>query len=304
MIDVDNSEDLDMNELKDLLIKLQMESNLKTSSSMVNSLVQELNLCKKETQTFVDILLLPFKWTLSKKQFFSCQKVLDLLKHIRGKKKYRSVLKKQSEFLKFRMIESNIEKSVQNFEDLEKNPSKFICLNNDHDHKKTKINKIVSAIQLQFYLTLFPSPSKYEKKDPFLEDPIHTKPKVKCSISEPKRKIFCVESSGKRFDLNMTERKSKTYLDDPEWNFLKDWNDFRGESKEKENKFLPNIAGFIAEDSNISDNGNTTKALVDKNVDELEKSKKNIESNKIDININEINDFFNKIKTKRSKEII
>ena len=257
MIDADKSGDLDMGELKDLLIKLQMESNLKSSSNMVNSLVQELNSCKKETQTLVDMLLLPFKWTLNKKQFFSCQKVLDLLKHVKGKRKYRAVLKEQNEFLKFRMIESNIEKSVQNFDELEKNPSKFLCLNNDRDHKKTKINEIVSAIQLQFYLNLFPSPSKYEKKDPLLEDPIHTKPKVKCSISEPKRKIYCVESSGKRFDLNMTERKPKTYLDDPEWNFLRDWNEFRGEDREKEN----NLTEYLSRNNNRHKSCHTDKRV-------------------------------------------
>merc|ERR1712106_88737 len=300
----------DMKELKELLLRLHMESNLGGSTTMLNSLVQELNSCKSETQTMLDILLLPFRWRLRKKQFFSCPNILEFLKHIRGKKKFKASVKEDN-FLKFRMVESNIEKSVKTFEDLEKSPSKFICINNDRDNKKTKINKIVSAIQLQFYLNLFPAPSKFEKKDPSLEDPIHTKPKVKCSISEPKMKIYCVENTGKRFDLNMTVKKPKTYWDDPEWSFLRDWQEYKGENNDDgfvKNKphFLPNIAGFITGSvSNSSENQQSTKTMANSSRAESRDANKQSEKdlNAGDIDIHGINDFFKKMKEKREKEL-
>eukprot|EP00091_Calanus_sinicus_P014982 TRINITY_DN32808_c0_g1_i1.p1 TRINITY_DN32808_c0_g1~~TRINITY_DN32808_c0_g1_i1.p1 ORF type:complete len:121 (-),score=21.72 TRINITY_DN32808_c0_g1_i1:158-520(-) len=86
MTDGDSSDDLDMYEVKELLLKLHLESNLRSSTNMLNLLVQEFNSCKSETQTFLDVLLLPFRWRMSKKQFFSCPKILEFLKHIRGKK--------------------------------------------------------------------------------------------------------------------------------------------------------------------------------------------------------------------------
>ena len=51
-----------------------------------------------------------------------------------------------------------------------------------------------------------------------MEDPIHTKLKIKCSLNEPQQKIFCVENSGKRFDLNLsraeTQDRWERYLQD------------------------------------------------------------------------------------------
>jgi len=295
--DTDKSDDLNMNELKELLINVNLQSNIKSSTKMLNLLVQEVNLCKSQTQSLVDILLMPFWWSLSKKQFFSCYKLLDLLKQIRGKKTFRAQVKK-NDFLKFRMIESNVEKSVKTFENLGKYPSKFICINNDLNNKKIKKNKIVSGIQLQFYLDLFPIPSKFEKQDPFLQDSIHTKQKIKCSLSESERKIYCVENSGKRFDLNMTDRRPRPYWEDPDWKTLHEWDEFRNNMENKD-KFEPNIAGFIEGpgERNLKQEQENNIKLSNKTVIE------NISNQYLgDKQISEINNFFEKIQKKRHKE--
>ena len=124
----------------------------------------------------------------------------------------------KNDLLKFKMVESDIEKSVKLFQDLEKNPTKFICINNDLRKQDVEKNKVISALHLNFYLQMFPKPSKFEREDPTMEDPIHTKLKIKCSLNEPKQKIFCVENSGKRFDLNLsradTQDRWERYLQD------------------------------------------------------------------------------------------
>ena len=159
-----------------------------------------------------------------------------------------------------------------------------------------------SAVQMEFYQTMFPKPSKFEKEDPYFEDPIHTKAKVKCSISNEKQKIFCVENTGKKFDLNITADKPRPYWEDRDWNFIKEWNEYRGVNDEVGQNvtvFQPNIAGFIG----FSDKKLTSPMVNNSNeADNGHPPNEEIISENGKVEIDEINEFFDAMEKKRKKE--
>ncbi|XP_028139894.2 N-acetylglucosamine-1-phosphotransferase subunits alpha/beta [Diabrotica virgifera virgifera] len=68
----------------------------------------------------------------------------------------------ENKYVHFTMLNSNISDVVGNLDEIRRNKRKFVCLNDNLDESKSSENELVRAILYDFYLSLFPRPSKFE----------------------------------------------------------------------------------------------------------------------------------------------
>ncbi|XP_043943686.1 N-acetylglucosamine-1-phosphotransferase subunits alpha/beta isoform X2 [Protopterus annectens] len=91
----------------------------------------------------------------------NCKPVTDAIrKAYKDKNKYRFEIMGEDE-LAFKMIRTNVSHVVGQLDDIRKNPRKFICLNDNIDHKH-KDAQTVKAVLRDFYESMFPIPSQFE----------------------------------------------------------------------------------------------------------------------------------------------
>ncbi|CAH1107574.1 unnamed protein product [Psylliodes chrysocephalus] len=77
--------------------------------------------------------------------------------------KYKfEVVQNSDKFVSFAMLNSNISDVVGNLDEIRRHRRKFVCLNDNLDESKESENELVRAILYDFYLSLFPIPSRFE----------------------------------------------------------------------------------------------------------------------------------------------
>eukprot|EP00058_Branchiostoma_floridae_P023700 XP_002609190.1 hypothetical protein BRAFLDRAFT_125953 [Branchiostoma floridae] len=76
----------------------------------------------------------------------------------KNKFKYEVVSEDQ---VAFKMIRTNVSQVIGQLDDIRKNPKKFVCLNDNIDHKQ-KDAQLVKAVIVDFYEAMFPLPSQFE----------------------------------------------------------------------------------------------------------------------------------------------
>ncbi|KAJ8980378.1 hypothetical protein NQ317_009372 [Molorchus minor] len=106
--------------------------------------------------------------TIAKDLVISCPSLSRILTHRFGsvpKYKYEVIHDAESKYVIFKMLNSNISDVVSNLDEIRSNRKKFVCLNDNLDDTKASENALVKAILYDFYVSLFPYPSKFELPD-------------------------------------------------------------------------------------------------------------------------------------------
>ncbi|GJQ85928.1 hypothetical protein Trydic_g21777 [Trypoxylus dichotomus] len=100
--------------------------------------------------------------TISKELITGCSDIREILLERFGRRSryLHEIIKNVSKFVTFEMIQSDILSTVLKLDRIRRNPTKFVCIN-DNVYKKYNISAI-NAIWYDFYLSLFPLPSKFE----------------------------------------------------------------------------------------------------------------------------------------------
>ncbi|XP_057667171.1 N-acetylglucosamine-1-phosphotransferase subunits alpha/beta isoform X1 [Diorhabda carinulata] len=75
---------------------------------------------------------------------------------------FEAVHDSENKYVHFVMLNSNISDVVGNLDEIRRNRKKFVCLNDNLDESKFSENELVRAVLYDFYLSLFPQPSKFE----------------------------------------------------------------------------------------------------------------------------------------------
>jgi len=94
--------------------------------------------------------------------FGGCDPLLELYNKTVGKKnRYKFELESDENDIAFKMIRNNASKVAQQLDVIRREPKKFICLNDNIDHRKKSASKVVEALS-NFYTSLFPVHSQFE----------------------------------------------------------------------------------------------------------------------------------------------
>jgi UDP-N-acetylglucosamine-lysosomal-enzyme len=94
--------------------------------------------------------------------FGGCEPLLELYNKTVGKKnRYKFELESDEHDIAFKMIRNNASKVAQQLDVIRREPKKFICLNDNIDHRKKSASKVVEALS-NFYTSLFPVRSQFE----------------------------------------------------------------------------------------------------------------------------------------------
>ncbi|KAK9754076.1 Stealth protein CR2, conserved region 2 [Popillia japonica] len=111
-----------------------------------------------EYERYIDSIL-PL---VSKELIVKCDDIKEILLEKFGhRSKYVfNIIKNVSKYVAFEMINSNILSTVLKLDKIRKNPTKFVCIN-DNVYRRHNLSTI-NAIWYDFYLSLFPVPSKFE----------------------------------------------------------------------------------------------------------------------------------------------
>ncbi|XP_061124446.1 N-acetylglucosamine-1-phosphotransferase subunits alpha/beta-like [Syngnathus typhle] len=98
---------------------------------------------------------------LTKEVVMNCKPVTDGIRSaVKDQKKYRYQVTGQGD-VHFKMLHNNLAEADRIFNDLQRNPRKFICINDDLDHTQS-VAKEVQKKLAQFYQSKFPQPSEFE----------------------------------------------------------------------------------------------------------------------------------------------
>ncbi|XP_018323568.1 N-acetylglucosamine-1-phosphotransferase subunits alpha/beta [Agrilus planipennis] len=103
--------------------------------------------------------------TVSKQLIASCETMSEILiKKFGTVKKYKHKIIKHSQdkYVTFKMLTSNVSQVVGHLDEIRREPKKFVCLNDNMDNYSESENEMVRAILYDFYLSLFPNPSRFE----------------------------------------------------------------------------------------------------------------------------------------------
>ncbi|XP_066905780.1 N-acetylglucosamine-1-phosphotransferase subunits alpha/beta isoform X2 [Halyomorpha halys] len=102
---------------------------------------------------------------IEKKSLVKCSKVMKIMRDRFGSRpKYNHLVLKSSEVdvaTSFQMVVSNITTLLTSLDQIRANPKKFICLNDNMDHKSSE-NDLAKSVLIDFYHSLFPIPSPFE----------------------------------------------------------------------------------------------------------------------------------------------
>lgn len=92
---------------------------------------------------------------------FLSQYLTEKFAHV-PKYKYEIVRDSDGRYSTFRMLVSNITHVVIKLDEIRSKMTKFVCLNDNLEESRPSDNELVRAILYDFYLSLFPHPSKFE----------------------------------------------------------------------------------------------------------------------------------------------
>lgn len=111
---------------------------------------------------------------VTKLLFTNCPRITDFVKErIKPKHKYKTTTLDDSD-IAFKMIHGNVSKVVGQLDDIRKHPKKFICLNDNIDHRSEEA-KTVKAVVQDFYESLLPVPSQFELPGEYRNRFLHVK---------------------------------------------------------------------------------------------------------------------------------
>lgn len=102
---------------------------------------------------------------IEKKSFVKCSKVMKIMRDRFGSRpKYNHIVLKSSDVdvaTSFQMVVSNVTILLSSLDQIRANPKKFICLNDNMDHRSSE-NDLAKSVLIDFYHSLFPIPSPFE----------------------------------------------------------------------------------------------------------------------------------------------
>ncbi|XP_031330046.1 N-acetylglucosamine-1-phosphotransferase subunits alpha/beta [Photinus pyralis] len=108
--------------------------------------------------------------TVSRDLIIQCGALSEVLKvkfGTRRKYKYETINNAQSSRVTFKMLNSNISEVVGHLDEIRRGTKKFVCLNDNMDETKYSENELIRAVLYDFYLSLFPKPSRFELPSDF-----------------------------------------------------------------------------------------------------------------------------------------
>eukprot|EP00054_Salpingoeca_dolichothecata_P026884 m.194339 g.194339 ORF g.194339 m.194339 type:complete len:327 (-) comp25794_c0_seq7:31-1011(-) len=98
---------------------------------------------------------------VTEKLVAGCDPLLNLMrKAMKEKNKYKFELEDESE-IAFEMIRNNASNVLEQLDTIRKEPKKFVCLNDNIDHREKSAAEVVTALQ-HFYHAFFPLRSQFE----------------------------------------------------------------------------------------------------------------------------------------------
>lgn len=94
--------------------------------------------------------------------FSNCTVLLDKIKAIvKDEMEFKHETEEDEKNVAFKMLNANVTMTIEQLDNIRKHPKKFVCLNDNIDHRKPQSREAVEAIQ-GFYQALFPIPSEFE----------------------------------------------------------------------------------------------------------------------------------------------
>ncbi|CAG5121922.1 unnamed protein product [Candidula unifasciata] len=98
---------------------------------------------------------------VTKYLFLHCEEIVKLVKSkFRPVPKYKTTIVNDDD-IAFKMVHTNVSHVVGQLDDIRKHPKKFICLNDNIDHRRDEARTVKSILQ-DFYESLVPIPSQFE----------------------------------------------------------------------------------------------------------------------------------------------
>lgn len=97
---------------------------------------------------------------VNKQLFMNCHELWHSLNITAATKKYPHEVQGEEDII-FKMIRNNVTYVLNQLDWIRKNRKKFICLNDDLDHK-VESTKTIRALLKDFYESFFPIPSRFE----------------------------------------------------------------------------------------------------------------------------------------------
>nr|CAI5838871.1 unnamed protein product [Callosobruchus analis] len=197
-IDTDMSGTWSDREIRTLLTKLY---ELPLSYSIVDHFETILLNCS-EKKEFPDVSTPEYERyidsklpTISKHLVESCPTLVKMLKDRFGsaqKYRFEAISNAESKHVSFKMLNSNISDVVMNLDEIRSSERKFVCLNDNLDESKVAENELVRAILYDFYLSLFPHPSKFELSEDYRNKFLYMKDLNEWKMYRFKIKLFII----------------------------------------------------------------------------------------------------------------
>uniref|UniRef100_A0A8D0L517 N-acetylglucosamine-1-phosphotransferase subunits alpha/beta n=1 Tax=Sphenodon punctatus TaxID=8508 RepID=A0A8D0L517_SPHPU len=146
-----------------------LEQMLINCSKTLPANITQINIIPPTQEAYYDPNLPP----VTKNLVTNCRLVTDRIrKAYKDKNKYRFEIMGEEE-IAFKMIRTNVSHVVGQLDDIRKNPRKFVCLNDNIDHKH-KDAQTVKAVLRDFYESMFPIPSQFELPREYRNRFLHT----------------------------------------------------------------------------------------------------------------------------------
>ncbi|VEN43957.1 unnamed protein product [Callosobruchus maculatus] len=196
--DTDKSGTWSDREIRTLLTKLY---ELPLSYSIVDHFEAILLNCS-EKKTFPDVSTPEYERyidsklpTISKDLVESCPTLMKMLKDRFGsthKYHFETISNAESKYVSFKMLNSNISDVVMSLDEIRSSRRKFVCLNDNLDESKVAENELVRAILYDFYLSLFPHPSKFELSEDYRNKFLYMKDLNEWKMYRFKIKLFII----------------------------------------------------------------------------------------------------------------
>ncbi|XP_045928385.1 N-acetylglucosamine-1-phosphotransferase subunits alpha/beta isoform X1 [Micropterus dolomieu] len=167
-IDTDHSGVLSDREIRTLATRIHelplslqdltgLEQMLINCSKTLPTNLTHLHLMNPTQEAYYDPSMPP----VTKGLILHCKPITERIhKAFREQNKYKFEIMGEEE-IAFKMVRTNVSHVVGQLDDIRKNPRKFICLNDNIDHKH-KDAATVKAVLRDFYESMFPLPSQFE----------------------------------------------------------------------------------------------------------------------------------------------
>jgi UDP-N-acetylglucosamine-lysosomal-enzyme len=111
---------------------------------------------------------------------------------IRHKYKFEMIKDAERKHVFFKMLNSNVTEVFNQLDEIRKNTKKFVCLNDNLDQMRSVDNQMIKRLMLDFYISLFPIPSKFELPEHYRNRFLYIKDYV--AMVEDQRRRFLLTS--------------------------------------------------------------------------------------------------------------